>query len=201
CLPHIVRTVPSIAKGLPYAVGPSAIGLRDNPYGEAPVANPENIRQAVNFNDPRQRGIMGAAWNLAYFAAFAQGDAEAIALGGAVGPFGVLSVAMQYPQPGFQGRGELYPVWHVVRGLAQLKGGTLRAFSASVPGAVRGLAAETEKGTELWFCNPSSEKLEVRLPDGFLSISILDADAFDRAMQDPEMLDRMTSLSQPEIRL
>ncbi|RUY37844.1 hypothetical protein EN978_25725 [Mesorhizobium sp. M7A.F.Ca.US.001.04.1.1] len=65
CLPHIVRTVPAIARGLPYSVGPSAIGLRDNPYGEAPVANPTNIRQAVNFNDPRQRGVMGAAWNSA----------------------------------------------------------------------------------------------------------------------------------------
>ena len=47
----------------PYAAGPSAIGMRDNPYGEAPMKNPQgNIRQAMNFNDPRQRGLLGAAY-------------------------------------------------------------------------------------------------------------------------------------------
>src|SRR5690606_28192875 len=114
-------------KGLLYTVGPSAIGLRDNPYGEAPVANTRNIRQAVNFNDLRQRGIIVAAWNLGYFSAFAVGGAEAIALGGAVGPFGVLSVPTDFPQPGFEGKGELYPVWHVLGGLARLRGRPLRS--------------------------------------------------------------------------
>lgn len=192
CLPHIVRTVPAIAKGLPYSVGPSAIGLRDNPYGEAPVANPRNIRQAVNFNDPRQRGIMGAAWNLGYFAAFAEGGAEAIALGGAVGPFGVLSVPMPFPQPWFEGKGELYPVWHVARGLAKLKGCPIRPLRSSVAGAVRGIAAVTEKGIELWLCNPSPNALEVRLPEGFATAAILDTACFVAASRQPDLLDRLT---------
>lgn len=192
CLPHIVRTVPAIAKGLPYSVGPSAIGLRDNPYGEAPVANPANIRQAVNFNDPRQRGIMGAAWNLGYFAAFAEGGAEAIALGGAVGPFGVLSVPTPFPQPWFEGKGELYPVWHIVRGLAKLKGCPIRPLRSSVAGAVRGIAAVTEVGTELWLCNPSPNALEVRLPEGFATAAILDASSFVAASRQPDLLNRLT---------
>lgn len=192
CLPHIVRTVPAIAKELPYTVGPSAIGLRDNPYGEAPVANPGNIRQAVNFNDPRQRGIMGAAWNLGYFAAFAEGGAEAIALGGAVGPFGVLSVPTPFPQPWFEGRGELYPVRHVVRGLAKLKGCPIRPLRSSVAGAVRGIAAVTEKGTELWLCNPSPNALEVRLPEGFAIAAVLNASTFVAASRQPDLLDRLT---------
>lgn len=192
CLPHIVRTVPAIARGLPYSVGPSAIGLRDNPYGEAPVANPTNIRQAVNFNDPRQRGIMGAAWNLGYFAAFAEGGAEAVALGGAVGPFGVLSVPTPFPQSWFEGKGELYPVWHIVRGLAKLKGRPIRPLRSSVAGAVRGIAAVTEKGTELWLCNPSPNTLEVRLPEGFTTAAILDASSFVAASRQPDLLDRLT---------
>lgn len=192
CLPHITRTVPTIAKGLPYTVGPSAIGLRDNPYGEAPVANPANIRQAVNFNDPRQRGIMGAAWNLGYFAAFADGNAEAVALGGAVGPFGVLSVPTPFPQPWFEGKGELYPVWHVARGLAKLKGWPIRPLRCSVAGAVRGIAAVVEKGTELWLCNPSPNTLEVRLPEGFEVAAILDASSFVAASRQPDLLDRLT---------
>ncbi|RWB10057.1 MAG: hypothetical protein EOQ39_12465 [Mesorhizobium sp.] len=192
CLPHIARTVPAIATGLPYSVGPSAIGLRDNPYGAAPVANPGNIRQAVNFNDPRQRGIMGAAWNLGYFAAFAEGGAEAIALGGAVGPFGVLSVPMPFPQPWFEGKGELYPIWHIARGLAKLKGCPIRSLRSSVAGAVRGIAAVTEKGIELWLCNPSPNTVEVRLPEDFTTAAILDASSFVAASRQPDLLDRLT---------
>lgn len=197
CLPHIVRTLPSITNGLAYSVGPSAIGLRDNPYGEAPVANPDNIRQAVNFNDPRQRGIMGAAWNLGYFAAFAEGGASAIALGGAVGPFGVLSVPTPFPQPGFAGEGELYPLWHVLRGLARLGGCAIRPLSVSAPGAVRGIAADTVAGTELWFLNPSPSSLTVRLPDGFTAVAILDAAAFVEAKGRPGLLDQLAQQQDP----
>ncbi|MBL8575702.1 MAG: hypothetical protein JNK47_00625 [Mesorhizobium sp.] len=195
CLPHIVRTVPVIAKGLPYSVGPSAIGLRDNPYGEAPVANPGNIRQAVNFNDPRQRGIMGAAWNLGYFAAFAEGGAEAISLGGAVGPFGVLSVPTPFPQPWYVGKGELYPVWHVVRGLAKLRGRPILSLGSSAAGDVRGIAAVTDSGTELWLCNPSPNTQKVRLPDGFLTAVVLDASSFVEAANQPDLLDHLSPVS------
>src|SRR6202008_2861403 len=89
-LPHIARSVRNIVGERPYAVGPSAIGMRDNPYGEAPMPNAGNIRQAMNRNDPRQRGLLGAAWNLGYYAHFAHGGAEAISLGGLTGPFGVV---------------------------------------------------------------------------------------------------------------
>jgi hypothetical protein len=201
CLPHIVRTVPVISKGRPYAVGPSAIGLRDNPYGEAAVANPRNIRQAVNFNDPRQRGVMGAAWNLGYFSAFAEGDAEAITLGGAVGPFGVLSVPTSFPQPGFEGKGELYPVWHVVRGLAKLKGRPIRSLQSSIDGAVRGIAADTQQGVELWLCNPSPSRRLVDLPDGFAKVAVLDASSFIDATRQPDLLDRLTPLDKPSLSL
>ena len=192
CLPHIARTVPAIAGDLPYTVGPSAIGLRDNPYGEAPVANPDNIRQAVNYNDPRQRGIMGAAWNLGYFAAFAAGGAEAVALGDAVGPFGAISVPMAYPQPWFEGEGEAYPVWHVLRGMARLRGRPLHPVSVSAPGAVRGLAAQAEEGTELWLCNPAPAPVTLRLPDGFSAVAVLDAAAFAAAAARPDLLDDLS---------
>ena len=72
-LPHIARSVRAIVGDKPFAVGPSAIGMRDNPYGQATAPNPGNIRQAMNRNDPRQRGLLGAAWNFGYFAHFANG--------------------------------------------------------------------------------------------------------------------------------
>ena len=63
-LPYLAKSVEAFVAGKPFHVGPSAIGLRMNPYGEAPMANPGNIRQAMNGMDPRQRGQFGAAWSL-----------------------------------------------------------------------------------------------------------------------------------------
>src|SRR5277367_3487185 len=45
-LPHTTKSVRNIVGERPYVVGPSAIGMRDNPYGQAPMPNPGNIRQA-----------------------------------------------------------------------------------------------------------------------------------------------------------
>jgi hypothetical protein len=113
------------------------------------MANPNNIRQAMNRNDPRQRGLLGAAWNLAYFAHFAQGGAEAIAMGGGVGPFGLVYDQAPYPQPWFGQDGGLFPVFHVLRGLARLKGRRLRRVNISAPREIQAIAASGEGGDEI----------------------------------------------------
>ena len=158
-LPHIARSVRAIVGGKPYAVGPSAIGMRDNPYGQTTTPNPDNVRQAMNRNDPRQRGLLGAAWSLGYFAHFAAGGARQIALGGAVGPFGLLHAPADFPQPWFDEAGGLFPVYHVVRGLARLRGAPMRALSVSAPREVHGFAA----GNELWLANLMGEPRRVKL--------------------------------------
>ena len=56
-LPHIARSVHAIVGGRPYAVGPSAIGMCDNPYGARTAPNPDNIRQAMNRNDPNRTAV------------------------------------------------------------------------------------------------------------------------------------------------
>lgn len=197
CLPHIARTVPEITGSLPWSVGPSAIGMRDNPYGASALANPENIRQAVNYNDPRQRGIMGAAWTLGYLAAFAEGGAEAIALGEPVGPFGLLSVPAEFPQPWYEGEGGLYPVWHIMRGLARHSGQPIRPLTLSRQGALRGLAIETGDGTEIWLANPSPAEVGIRIeckqPARF---SLLDADHFPEAARTPDFMDQLRPLEE-----
>ena len=127
--------------------------------------------------------------------------AEAIALGGAVGPFGVISVPSRFPQPWFAGWAEPYPLWHVIQGLARLNGCPLRPLSVSVPGALRGLAADTGQGTELWLCNPSPKPLTVTLPDGFTAAAVLDADAFVEATQRPDLLDAPQKLAGKSLHL
>ena len=134
-LPHIARSVRAIVGGKPYAVGPSGIGMRDNPYGQTTTPNPDNVRQAMNRNDPRQRSLLGAAWSLGYFAHFAAGGARQIALGGAVGPFGLLHAPADFPQPWFDKVGGLFPAYHVLRGLARLRGAPMRALTVSAPRA------------------------------------------------------------------
>ncbi len=202
CLPHITCTLPDITNGLPYSVGPSAIAMRDNPYGEGALRNPDNIRQAVNFNDPRQRGIMGAAWNLGYFAAFAQGGASAIALGAPVGAFGVLSVPTDFPQPWFEGNGGFYPVWHVLRGMARLAGSTIRALEISDAEKIRGIAAESGAGVELWLCNTQPQETTVRIADSAgATASLLSAETFVQAAGDPSRLDEMETMDGADITL
>jgi D-apionolactonase len=187
-LPHIARSVRAIVGGKPYAVGPSAIGMRDNPYGAATMPNPGNIRQAMNRNDPRQRGLFGAAWSLGYFAHFAAGGARQIALGGAVGPFGLLHARADFPQAWFDEAGGLFPVYHVMRGLARLRGAPMRALSVSAPREVQGFAA----ANEVWLANLTGEPQRVNLsgmrPD---RLALLDAKSFVDATKTPNALDRL----------
>jgi D-apionolactonase len=203
-LPYIAKSVRAFIGDRPYAVGPSAIGMRDNPYGEAPMANPNNIRQAMNRNDPRQRGLLGAAWNLAYFTHFAHGGAEAIALGGGVGPFGLLHDQALYPQPWFDQHGGLFPAFHVLRGLARLKGCRLRRVNISAPREIQAIAATTESGEEIWLANLTGNARRVNLHAGSTAgrISVLDAESFVAATKSPDALDRLAKpLKQFEIEL
>lgn len=201
-LPSIALSAREIAGRLPFAVGPSAIGMRDNPYGAAAKENPGNIRQAMNRNDPRQRGLLGAAWALGYFARFAEGGAAAIALGSPVGAAGAVAAEIDLPQPFFEGRaGGLYPVFHVLRGLARLAGAPLVPLKVSQPDRVQGVAAETPSGREIWLANLTGAPLEVDLASPIGSVAVLAAEDFVAASADPAFLDRTVSLPGGRLRL
>jgi hypothetical protein len=196
-LPAIAGSAAAIAGGKPFAVGPSAIGMRDNPYGEKPKQNPDNIRQAMNWNDPRVRGVLGAAWDLGYFARFAVGGAAAVALGGLAGPFGALHAKAGYQQPWYDSKGGLFPRYHVLRGLAALKGQKLRAVDISKPGEVQGLAA----GNEVWLANLTGETKSVSLDFDAAQAAQLTAEAFVDAAADAGLMDRLQPLAARQITL
>ena len=187
----ITASVLEIAGNTPWIVGPSAIGVRDNPYGEAAKSNPGNIRQAMNWNDPRQRGLLGAAWNLGYFADFAAGGAHAIALGGCTGPFGVVAATAAFPQPGVE-NGDLYPVFHVLRGLARLQDATLLDLGFPASGPIIGLAARERNGVEMWIANATAEDVDVAIPTG-ANVAVLDASSANAAKRDPAYMDALSS--------
>jgi hypothetical protein len=189
-LPSVALSAAGIAGDKPFAVGPSAIGMRMNPYGEAPFANPRNIRQAINFNDPRHRGLLGAAWALGFFARFAAGGAATITLGGTTGAFGLVSVAQDWPQPWFDDKGGVFPMFHVLRGMARLAGKPLRAVEA--PDTIEAIAAETGDGVELWLANRTGAEQSVTLPGTPRTLFLLDADSFVAATADRDALDHLT---------
>lgn len=192
-LPAMARSVRAFSGGKPFAVGPSAIGMRFNPYGSGPQANPNDVRQAMNRNDPRQRGLLGAAWALAYFAHFARGGASAIALGGLTGPFGVLYSKSAWPQAWYDTHKGLYPVFHVLRGLARLAGNDYLATEISRPRDVQALAAKRPDGKiELWLANLTGETVTVDIGAKFKGgrQMVLDEHRFTQAADKVEFLDR-----------
>jgi hypothetical protein len=200
-LPSVIKSVKAIAGGKPYAVGPSAIGMRSNPYGAAPKQNPDNIRQAMNWNDPRQRGLLGAAWNLGYFAHLAYGDATAVALGAPTGAFGTVSAKSSFPQPWYDRAGGVYPVYHVLRGFAQLAGKPLRALSISQTDKVAGLAVGADRGVEIWLANLGPEAVEIDLDAQVDRVAVLDAAGFTTAASDPAFMDTLAPLDGPALQL
>jgi len=203
-LPFITKSATAIAGGKPWHAGPSALAMRDNPYGEAPMGNPDNIRQAMNRMDPRQRGLLGAAWYLGYFAHMTRGGAAAVTLGGGVGPFGIVHAKSDFAQPYFDAAGGLYPVFHVFRGLAALAGRAALAAVSEPIRDVQAVVAETDHGRELWVANLTGEAATIALapPVGQGRVSTLDADSFADATATVDAVERLSvPFSGDEVRL
>jgi hypothetical protein len=194
-LPAIVKSVAAISGAKPYTVGPSAIGVRDNPYGAAGKLNPGNVRQAMNWNDPRQRGLLGAAWTLAYFSRFAYGGASAIALGAPTGAFGVVAAPATFPQPWYDQTGGVYPLYHVLKGLAALRGRHVVHLAFSRPDLIQGLAVETDEGQEIWLANLGAEPVTIDLNVSVAAMACLDAESFVAAAQNPDHLDNLRPIT------
>jgi D-apionolactonase len=194
-LPYLAKSVEAFIDGKPYHVGPSAIGLRMNPYGESPMANPRNIRQAMNGMDPRQRGQFGAAWSVGYVARFAKSGASALTLGGTVGEFGIAFAKMDYPQPWFDENRGVYPVYQVIKGLAALRGRPLIDVAFSKPSEIQAIAVERDRGMEVWLANLTDQTETVEMTPKLVGrLSLQSASEFERATQD---LSSMDSLERP----
>ena len=189
-LPWVAESVRAFAPGKPYRLGPSMLGMRDNPYGAAPMPNPENRRLAMAINDPRQRGLFGAAWNLGYAARTAAAGVEALTLSAPLGAFGVLYARTDFPQPWFDERGAgVYPVYHVLRGMAAAAGSLQLTTNVSNGSAVQAIAHRREAGVVLWLANLTRDPQRVRvtgLPAAHGRITRLDLASFETAVAGPD---------------
>jgi hypothetical protein len=184
-LPSMIRSARAFAGGKPLHVGPSAIGMRMNPYGAAPVDSPTHRRVAMARQDPRQSGLLGAAWMLGYVAHLVREGVAAITLGGGVGDFGLLAEAVD-------GVRKLRPAFHVFRGVAALAGEARVDTTAAPPRALQALAARTAKGLEIWLANLIAEPLPIRFASPLSGgLALLDETSFGAAESDPLFMDRL----------
>jgi D-apionolactonase len=163
-LPFIASSARALFSSVPYRVGPSTIAARDNPYGASSLPNRDGAlgeRICLTDNDPRQRALYGAAWNLGYFAQFAAGGASHIALSELTGPRGLLDGVK--PTPWFQ----------LFTALASWTGAAVSDLSIA-----RGDAPMTAFGVQrkgqaaLWLANLSATPQDVELDLPAQSVSI-----------------------------
>ena len=158
-LPFIAASAAALAGRTPLRVGPSTIAARDNPYGSATLANEPGAagrRICLTDNDPRQRGLFGAAWNLGYFAAFANGGIEHIALSELTGPRGL-----------FDGERPT-PLYHLLASLAAARGAKrveTRVERGALPLAALAVA-NTGSARTLWIANLAAQQQTVELETG-----------------------------------
>ena len=188
-LPALCASVRSIAGGKPFVVGPSAIGMRMNPYGDTPPRNLANTRQPMNENDPRQRGLMGAAWALSYVCHMARGGAQAVTLGGVTGAQGVIAVQQPWTQPYFDQAGGYFPIFHVLRALAGLAECERLETSATLPATIDALIFRTQDAVLALVANLQPRPVTISLPADLTGQRVLDAAHFHIAAQDPAFLD------------
>ena len=190
-LPHIFRSMREIAGRLPYRLGPSAIGMRYNPYGKSTEANLANVRVAFARQDPRQRGLFGAAFALGYFARAAEAGIESVCLGAPTGPFGLIHRKTDYPQPWFEAQAArtVYPLFHPIMAVAAAKGASVFPVESSDPKRMLGLAyGRGEQGQTLWLANLTAEPQAVRIRSAHtepMTVRQLDAASFFAAALDP----------------
>ena len=95
-LPHIVRSTRAfIGDDKPYRIGPSTIGMRQNPLWVRVLENPEHRRMVMTIDDPRQTSLFAAAWMLGYVAGTAEGHLQALIVGSVTGPLGLTSLVSE----------------------------------------------------------------------------------------------------------
>jgi D-apionolactonase len=203
---HIVATVRAFAGKTPHRVVGAAIGLEIGAGGD-PAPNPRNLRTPMARMDPRHRGLSGAAWTLAAIGEWARGGAAAVTPAALAGEFGITYGPLPYAQPWFDdlGRSAVFPIYHVIAGMAQAAGQTIIEATSSDPSRIAGVAHRLPGGgLRLWLANlrDGCQQVVLRRLGGDARLARLDQSGFEAAALDPTFLDTHSeSLTTDEIEI
>jgi D-apionolactonase len=177
-MPSIIASTRNMIGKTPYHLGPSGIACRDNPYGAAVADNPANGRVCLSGNDPRQRGIYAAAWNLGLVAAAARGGIDVMALGALTGNQGIIM------------EDGVVPAFHVLAGLAGAAHARRLDAVSTVPAKIETLAYQTRTGRHLWLANLTGEKQTISISGvgGPGSMHLIDESHFSKLWKHPDYM-------------
>jgi hypothetical protein len=156
-LPHIVSSVRAAWPGMPYRLGPSAIAMRRNPYGDAPASNPRRERVPLAAVDPRHGARFGVAWVVAYAATVAPLGLELLALLDGHGPSGPLPREVRERL----GQEEHVPAWTALAQLAEAAGAPIVPLEG-LPLQVSGIGWATAGKARALLANLAHEPCSLR---------------------------------------
>lgn len=163
-MPFVTRSVRAIFGDKPYRIGPSAIGMRHNPYGAKLAGNLGATRRVtMTADDPRQKGLFAAAWMIGYAASVADAGLTHLTLGALTGSFGVLDAD------------GLRPAFFAAQALASLSGKPLRLAVSSNPSKVLAIAA----GDRIVVANLTPDAVEIALPGRYETAMLDESNAAD----------------------
>ena len=151
--PTSSQTTRSFAGDTPYWLFPTAIAMRQNPYGAAPAENPHGGRVAMARTDPREHALIGAAWYAGCLAHAARAGLEAVTLAAVAGPSGVVAS---------DGRAVRRATMCCVA-MRPCAASRCAASRSSAPRDVQVLAARTTAGLQLWLVNLTGRTQRVRV--------------------------------------
>jgi hypothetical protein len=164
-LPHIVQSAKALWPARNYRLGPSAIGMRRNPYGEAPAANPHRGRVAMATLDPRHGARFGDAWLVAYAARTIPLGLDVLSLLESHGPRGPLRESLSGPRDGVAraapAAATRIPAWQSLARLANARGAPVVPL-LGLPRQVAGIAWRIDEATiECLLANTSAAPCDV----------------------------------------
>lgn len=185
---HILRSTQAIIGGQPYRIGPSHIGNSFNPYGTSVTPNPDNCRVTMARMDPRQRGLFGAAWHLGYLTQAVDAGIEGITMASPVGEFGIVYRPLPHRQQWYdEAKSALvYPVYHVMAGVASAVGKPGVQVTSAAPDRVRAIAWKADGKLHVWLANQTDQSVDVEVRGlAAAGVSMLDETTFEAAASDP----------------
>lgn len=192
---HIMRSTKAFMGNQKYRIGPSHIGNSFNPYGADYTPNPDNKRVTMARIEPRHRGLFGAAWHLGYLSQVANAGLEAATMASPVGEFGIAYRKLEHEQPWYDdfGKAKVYPVFHVIKGLAAAASAKHVEAASSDTERLRTVAWRKGRTTHLWLANLRDVPVEVKLrglPKGEATLMLLDEASFEDSVREPAFGDK-----------
>ena len=157
-MPSITRSARAIVgNDKPYWIGPSTIGMRQNPYGSRVMDNPENRRITMTDHDPRQTSLFAAAWMIGYAASTAEAHLQVLTVGAVTGPLGLASVSAA-------GEVAYHPAFYTAQGLSAIAGRPRYRCRSSRPDTIAAVAGTDRDGNRLtWLANLTGQNQAVIL--------------------------------------